>query len=66
MDLKETRWESVSWIRLAQDKNVWMALVNVITNLQVQQNMGHFLKSRELLASEKKLFSMEFGSIYIS
>jgi hypothetical protein len=35
MDIMETEWESVDWIHLAQDRNQWLALVNVVMNFQV-------------------------------
>jgi hypothetical protein len=35
MNLKETPCEGVKWIRLAQNKIQWQALVNIKMNLQV-------------------------------
>jgi hypothetical protein len=35
MDLKEVGWGSVEWIQLAQDRDRWWALVNMVMNLQV-------------------------------
>jgi hypothetical protein len=35
MDLRETGWGSVDWIRLDQDKDRWRALVNSVMNLRV-------------------------------
>jgi hypothetical protein len=35
MDLREVGWGDVDWIGLAQDKNKWRALVNLVLNLQV-------------------------------
>jgi hypothetical protein len=35
MDLREMGWGGVDWIRLAQDRDRWRALVNAIMNLQV-------------------------------
>jgi hypothetical protein len=35
MDLRETGWESVEWINLAQDRDRWRALVNAAMNLRV-------------------------------
>jgi hypothetical protein len=35
MDLWETGWEGEDWIHLAQDRDQWQALVNMIMNLQV-------------------------------
>jgi hypothetical protein len=35
MDLREIGWDGMDWIDLAQDKDRWRALVNVVMNLQV-------------------------------
>jgi hypothetical protein len=35
MDLREVGWGDVDWIGLAQDKNMWRALVKSVFNLQV-------------------------------
>ena len=35
MHFQEVRWGSTDWIDLAQDRNWWQALVNVVMNLQV-------------------------------
>jgi alpha-glucosidase (family GH31 glycosyl hydrolase) len=35
MDLREIGWGVVDWIHLAQDRDRWWALVNVVMNLQV-------------------------------
>jgi hypothetical protein len=35
MDLGEVGWGYVDWIRLAQDRNRWRALVNAVMNLSV-------------------------------
>jgi hypothetical protein len=35
MDLLEIGWGGVDWIGLAQDKDKWRALVNVVMNLRV-------------------------------
>jgi len=34
MDLREIGLESVDWLHLAQNRNYWQALVNMIMNLQ--------------------------------
>jgi hypothetical protein len=34
-DLLEIAWGDVDWIGLAQDRDKWRALVNVVMNLQV-------------------------------
>jgi hypothetical protein len=35
VDLGEIRWEGVDWIRLAQDRSQWRAVVNTVMNLGV-------------------------------
>jgi hypothetical protein len=35
MDLVEVGWGDVDWIGLAQDRNRWTALVNLVLNLRV-------------------------------
>jgi hypothetical protein len=35
MDLQEVGWDGVAWIDMAQDRDRWQALVNVVMNLRV-------------------------------
>jgi hypothetical protein len=35
MDLRETGWDVVDWIDMAQDRDQWWALVNTVLNLRV-------------------------------
>jgi hypothetical protein len=35
MDLRETGWEGVDWIHLAQDMDQWRAVVNTVMNSRV-------------------------------
>jgi hypothetical protein len=35
MDLGEIRWDGMDWIKLAQDRDQWRALVNTVMNLRV-------------------------------
>jgi hypothetical protein len=35
MDLRETGWGAMYWIHLAQDRDQWRALVNMVMNLRV-------------------------------
>jgi transcription termination factor 2 len=35
MDLREIGWDGMDWVDLAQDKDQWRTLMNVVMNLQV-------------------------------
>jgi hypothetical protein len=35
IDLGDTRWSSMDWIDLAQDRDQWRALVNMVMNFRV-------------------------------
>jgi hypothetical protein len=35
MDLGEIGWDVVDWIKLAEDRDQWRALVNTVMNLRV-------------------------------
>jgi len=35
LDLQEVGWRGMNWIGLAQDRDNWRALVNMVMNLQV-------------------------------
>jgi hypothetical protein len=35
MDVREIGWDSMDWIKLAQDWDQWRALVNTVMNLRV-------------------------------
>ena len=43
MDLPELGQGSTDWIALAQDRNMWRALVIAVMNHRIPQNAGNFL-----------------------
>jgi hypothetical protein len=45
MDVSERGWGGMDWMDLAQDRDHWRALVNMVMNLRVPENAGKFLNS---------------------
>jgi hypothetical protein len=43
MDIQEVGWKGMYWIDLAEDRDRWWAVVNVVMNYRVPQNTGNFL-----------------------
>jgi hypothetical protein len=53
MDLRETGWWGMDWIHVAQNRDQWWAMVNMVMNLWVLYNF------RKLMA--KKVFTSQDG-----
>ena len=49
MDLQDVRCGGMGWTDVAQGRNMWWALVNMVLNLQVPLNAENFLTSSELV-----------------
>jgi hypothetical protein len=45
MDLTEIRPEVVDWIHLAQERDKWQSLMNMVINFHVPGNKGNLLAS---------------------
>ena len=45
MDPIEIWYEGLAWVHLAQDRENWWALVNIVMNVQVSQKLGKLLIS---------------------
>jgi hypothetical protein len=43
MDLREIGWDGMDWIELAQDRDQWRALVNMVRTLGFLKIAGNFL-----------------------
>jgi hypothetical protein len=35
LDVRETGWEVVDWIRVAEDRDCWRAFLNTVMNIRV-------------------------------
>lgn len=45
LDTDDIGWDSTAWINLAEEMDRLWALVNIVMNLWVPQNVGSFLVS---------------------
>jgi hypothetical protein len=62
MDIRETGWEGVDWMNLAQDREQWRALVNTILNFAFHKSQGTYRLTGSLLGFQERFFSMELVS----
>jgi hypothetical protein len=63
MDLREIGWKDVYWIHLAHNRDQWQALLNIVMNFKIPQNVGNFMThSLTHTASQEGLCSVELVS----
>ena len=43
IDLQEVVWGGMDWMNLVRDRDRWLALVNVVMNMQVSSVEGNFI-----------------------
>jgi hypothetical protein len=43
VDLRETVWEDVAWIQLAQERDEWRDVVSTVMTFRVPLNVGNLL-----------------------
>jgi hypothetical protein len=61
MDLQDMGWESMDWIAVAQDRDMWRALVKAVMKLTVSKHAGNFM-TEDLLATQEGPFRKELVS----
>jgi hypothetical protein len=62
MDLGEIAFRGADWICLAQDRDKWRALVNVVMNLQFHKMLGGSKVAAKQVASRVIFLSIELIS----
>jgi hypothetical protein len=61
MGFQETGCEVVDWIHLAQDRDKWQALLNMVMNLRVPKEAGDFLTSRMTISFSRRTLLHEIN-----
>lgn len=65
MDPIEIWYEGMAWVHLAQDRENWWALVNIVMNLQVPQKVGKLLISQTTFNFSKGIMLQERNSMWL-
>ena len=50
------QWEGTNWIGIAEDRDKWQAVENVVMNIQIPYNVGDFLMNWRTVSFPRTLF----------
>ena len=64
MHHKETGWEKLNWIDMAQDRVRWRAIGNAAMNRRFPYNAGNLLIAEEAEISQETLWSTKLFNPY--
>jgi hypothetical protein len=55
IDLREIGWNGMDWIDLAEDRDQWRSLVNMVMNLRILQNAGKFMSGCTIVSFSRRV-----------
>ena len=56
MDVTEIYWDGMNCINVAQDRDKWWYVMNMVLNLQVPQNVGSVTNQGTISCSRQQLY----------
>jgi hypothetical protein len=65
VDRREIGWGGMDWIDLAQGRDQWRALLNMVTNLLVPWNAGKFFNSCTIGGFSRRAQLHEWVNLYV-
>jgi hypothetical protein len=57
IDFRQTGWDSMEWIHLAQDSDWWLVLVNIVRKLRT-------VEARIIIISSSSFVNTKFDNLY--
>jgi len=61
MDIKETEYEGMGWIHLAQDTVQWRTILNTVMSIRVSQSQGTSRAADQVSTFQGRSCTMELG-----